>query len=365
MMLRAALLCGVLLLAGCGAGEPVMIGYLGGLSGRTADLGEAGRNGVQLAVDAANAAGGIDGRRIELVIRDDAHDPAQARAAVAAFARDGVAVVIGPMTSAMAVAVLEPSARAGLLLVSPTVTASALSGRDDHLFKVSSSSRVHARLAAESQFRQGHRRVAVLYDLGNAAYSEDVLSQFRAAFVALGGAVVAAEPFTSGQDASYGAAVQRLRGVAADALHLIAGAADTVRLLQLARASGLAQPASTAPWAGTEQLIELGGGSVEGLRLAQFFDRDHDSPAYRSFRATYRARYQREPGFASVAAYDATRAVIVAMQARRQGQSLKAALLAAGPFAGLQQVWGFDRHGDAERGVWVAEVRDGRFQRVR
>jgi len=74
----AALLLVLGLVNGCGPREPVRVGFLGGLSGRVADLGEAGRNGAQIAVEEVNRAGGIDGRRVELIVRDDAQNPEKA-----------------------------------------------------------------------------------------------------------------------------------------------------------------------------------------------------------------------------------------------------------------------------------------------
>lgn len=363
MKLAALLLC-CGLLAACAPREPVKLGFLGGLSGRVADLGEAGRDGTQLAVEEANATGGINGRPIELFIEDDGQDAQKALSAIDKLAGIKVVAVIGPMTSAMAVAVLEPSAQAGLLLVSPTVTASTLSDRDDNLFKVVSSTRAHARLSAESVFALGQRRIACIYDTNNAAYTKDWLEQFRAAFEARGGVVSAVETFTSGVDASYSAAVHALKPAAADSLHFIANATDTVRLLQLSRAAGLTQPASAATWAATEQLIELGGRWVENLYLTQYFDRDDLSPRYVKFRDLYRGRFRQEPGFASIAAYDATRAVIEALRKQAPRHSLKSALLSSGPYEGIQGQWNFDRSGDANRSAWMTVVRNGRFVRA-
>lgn len=351
-------------LTACAPAEPVKLGYLGGLSGRASDLGEAGRNGVLLAVEQANAAGGINGRKIELLIRDDGQNEETARAAIGEFAQAGVAAVIGPMTSRVAMAVLEPSGQAGLTVVSPTVTASTFSGRDDHFFKVVSSTAEHARISAAYQHAAGLRRVAVILDAENAAFTNDWLEQYRQAFEALGGQMVAAEIFASGEDASYAQAVGRLKAVEADSLHFIANAADAVRLLLIARAQGLHQPASAATWAATERLLELGGQTVEDLIVTQYFDREDTSAAYLAFREAYRARFQDNPGFASVAAYDAARAVIVALRKQASGQALKQTLLSAGPYAGIQGEWNFDRYGDGERKAWAAVVRGGRFVRV-
>ena len=69
---------------------------------RRVDLGIGGRNGVQLAVELRNAAGGIGGQPVELLVRDDGNDEEHARGMFREMVRAGAGVVIGPMTSAMA-----------------------------------------------------------------------------------------------------------------------------------------------------------------------------------------------------------------------------------------------------------------------
>jgi branched-chain amino acid transport system substrate-binding protein len=96
------------------------------------------------------------------------------------------------------------------------------------------------------------------------------------------------------------------------------------------------------------------------MTLAQYFDRANVSPPYQRFAEAFRKRFRQEPGFASVAAYDSTRAVLSAME-KAPGQPLKQALLDSGPYQGLQTLWNFDRFGDAQRQTRITIVRDGHF----
>ena len=102
--LAALILLGTLLLAACGEPEPVRIGFLGGLSDRNTDVGDAGRNGVILAVEQWNREGGIQGRLIELIARDDAQNAATAEKSARELAAAKVEAVIGPFTSGVAAA---------------------------------------------------------------------------------------------------------------------------------------------------------------------------------------------------------------------------------------------------------------------
>ena len=108
-------------------------------------------------------------------------------------------------------------------------------------------------------------------------------------------------------------------------------------------------------------LIQLGGRSVEGLVVSQLFARDDARPRFQAFRTAFRARFNQEPGFVAVAAYDATCAALTAYAKRAPGASLKATLLSIPAFEGVQQTWSFDAQGDATRQVSVARVHDGRF----
>lgn len=357
------LACGatlVLALAACAPREPIRLGFIAGLSGRVADLGEAGRNGALLAVEQANVAGGVGGRTIVLLIHDDAQNAEVAVRETEALVREGVVAVIGPMTSSMAEALLPVATRAGLVLVSPTVTASTMSGKDDLLFKVAPSVEENTRRMAAFEYARGSRRGAVVFDLSNKAYTADWAEHFRRDFTALGGTIVAEASFTTGDDVGYGEAIRKLAAAKSDFLVFIASAVDTVRLTQLARNLGLRQPVSSSTWAATEALLQLGGHTVEGATLTQFFNRDDSSQRYKAFAEAFRARFKQDPGFANVAAYDATNAVLAAL-AKGNGQSLKRALLTSGPYQGLQETWSFDRFGDAQRQTHVTVVRDGHF----
>lgn len=351
----------LLALTACAPPEPIKLGFLGGLSGRVADLGEAGRSGAQLAVEEANAAGGMGGRKIELMVRDDAQNSGTAVAATEALVAAGVVAIIGPMTSSMAEAILPAITRAGMVTVSPTITASSLSGKDDLLFKVAPAVEENTRRSAEHAYAGGARRGAIAFDLSNRAYTADWAAHWRRDFAALGGVVVAEASFVSGNDASYGDALKQFVAAKPDSLLFVANAVDTVRLTQLSRKLGLSQPVTATTWAATENLIQLGGHTVEGITLTQFFNRDDPSPRYQAFAAAFRARFKQEPGFASVAAYDATRATLTALAKTGKEQSLKAALLAGGPYEGLQEQWSFDRNGDARRKTHVTVVRNGRL----
>jgi branched-chain amino acid transport system substrate-binding protein len=359
------LLLVLVLLSGCGPREPLRIGFIGGLSGRVADLGEAGRNGVQIAIEEINRAGGVKGRQIELLVRDDAQSPEKAIAAVNELIAARVEAIIGPMTSAMAEVVLPLAQRAGVVLVSPTVTAHNFFGIDDVLFLIMSSTRVEAESSAEYHFTQSTvRHVVAIHDTRNRAYTESWLRDFTVGFQARGGNVVPIA-FESGPDVDCGAIVRTALAQRPDAILLITGAFDAARFAQQIRESDAGILLLAAQWASTERLIEFGGKAVDGMVLHSYFDHDSQAPGMQRLYQAYRKRFQREPGFAGVAAYDAAHVVLEGLARLSGGQTLRDALLTRGPFAGAEENIIFDGNGDNRRVPHITVVRDGHFVTLR
>lgn len=353
------------LLAACSPPEPIRIGFVAGISGRVADLGIAGRNAVILAVDEKNAAGGIAGRPVELLVRDDQQDVETARRVVQELIDARVEAVVGHMTSSMSAATLPLVNQARLPMISPTSTSRIFSGLDDYFFRVIATTRMYAGDSARfHRERLKLARVVAIYDRRNRSYCESWLEDYRTAFEKAGGTMVEALAFDSGIELQAGELAQQLLAKRPDAIVIVANSVDAAQISQKIRARDARVLLLASEWPSTEQLIELGGRAVEGMYVAQHFDRDSQSPAYLRFRAAYMARFGQEPGFAGVAAYDAATILLAALESKKPGQTLKEALLAIRDFPGLQETLGFDAYGETSRNHHIATIRDGRFVKI-
>jgi branched-chain amino acid transport system substrate-binding protein len=353
--------CLVAVLFGCGAKEPLKIGFIGGLSDRNTDVGESGYKAVVLAVEQINRAGGINGRPVELVARDDAQNPETAAKSAAELAQQNVVAVVGPFTSGMAAAVMPVFEKASLVTISPTVTSMDFFARDDYLIRINRTTRDNARDYARVLSGRGQSAISLAYDTRNRSFTESWLKEFRQAFAELGGRVPAEIPFESSPDADFDRVTHELLAAKPDGLLFIAGATDVARLAQLARRSAPALPISASEWAASEQLLQLGGKVVDGLLIVLNFNRDDDSPRYVAFREAFFNRFQAMPSYSAVLAYDAATVLFAALAKRQKDETAKAAILRYGPYEGLQQQIAFDAFGDTPRKVFFSEIRDGRF----
>ncbi len=357
----AAALLATTLLAGCGQQAPLKIGFIGGLSDRNSDNGQSGLNGDTLPNEQFNRNGGVDGRLVELVARDDAQKRETAEKSAQELVDAKVEAVIGPFTSGMAEAIVPITGKAGIFQVSPTITSMAFHGKDDNLFRINRTTRDNAQDYAKVMTGLGQRNIAVAYDTRNRNFTESWLNEFRTAIAAEHAAIAVAVPYESATDTDFAQVVGQMLAAKPDSLFFISGALDVARFAQAARKQAPKLPIGAAEWAATEQLIELGGEFVEGLLIVQNFDRDDQSPRYRDFAEAYFKRFQRPPGYSTVSAHDAATVVLDALKQRKRGETLKDAALRAGPYQGLQQEIVFDANGDTRRRVYFRVIRRGSY----
>jgi len=361
---KSLLLASLILLIGCSEPDPIRIGFIAGLEGRASDLGIASRNAVQMAVDEANAAGGINGRKIELVIRDDKRSTEGGEEAARALVNEKVTAIIGPILSVVASGVVPVINDAKVLTVSPTVIAEQFIGKDDYFFRLNSSSRQSAFDYAKAFYNAGYHNISVATDAHNAIFTMSWLKSFKAEFGALGGTVLFAAPFDAARKVGLKNTVLSLLEVKPEAILVLANGIDTAQLAQQIRKHDDTIKLLATSWAVSDNLIILGGRAVEGILLLDTFDRNDKRARYAKFRDSLQKKFKVEPNQASVASYDAATTLFAALQASSDnGIDLKSVLLRSAGYPGLQQIIKFDAFGDSGRDSTVMLVRDGRFSR--
>jgi len=363
LLLCALALCS---LSACRDAEPVRIGLLAGLSDRGSDFGESVRNGVILAVEQQNQAGGINGRKIELLVRDDGQDKTKAINAAEELISLRPDIIIGPVTSSMAAVVIPLMNNAGLIMISPTVASTNFYGLDDNFFRVNCTTGEAAIQHAQVLYSRGARNVALAFDASNLPFSDTWAKAFAAEFKKLGGSISGTTGFESAASTSFSDVILRLLTTKPDALIFVASTLDTARLAQQARRLAPKLPLSSSEWAASaEALSEMGGTAVEGMLITHAYNRNDNGAPYQRFRSDFKNRFQREFGSFSLLAYDTANVVFTAMKKRSDNENMKAALLKYGPYQGVQQEIHFNASGDATRAVFFTEINNLNLHQVK
>ncbi|WP_419175900.1 ABC transporter substrate-binding protein [Desulfosediminicola sp.] len=352
-----------ILAGGCRDETPIKVGFIAGTSGKVADLGISGRDAVQMLVEEYNRNGGINGQRLDLVIKDDQQEPEIARKSVQELIDEGVVAIIGPMTSDMAMAITPVLDKHQIPAVSPTATTQHLSGQIDYFYRVSSTTREYATKSAAYHIRATEiRKIAVVFDKDNSSFTENWLNIFKQYFVSNGGEIVAEIGFEKQQKRSFIEIALELLSHEADGILIIANSMDSALFCQHIRKVDTDIPISLSDWGATERLLELGGRAIEGTLVVQTFDRMYSGEKYQAFRKEYFNTFKREPGFPGVYAYDAAQVVFTALEKQKKNHSLKETLDSIGQFPGLQGDIRFDEFGDVQRSkANISVVRNRKF----
>jgi len=351
--------------AACGDRRPIQLGLV-------LTLGDSGvapmLRGARLAVDEINAAGGVRGRPLALLVRDDFDDADSAIRVAGELYRSSVVAVIGSAYSAptLAAAPVYNGGRRPVVQISPSASVPDLSQAGAYTFRTCPTDLEYgAALARWAHDRLGVSRAAILYV--NDDYGRGFRTNFVREFERLGGVATILGPFLASQPdvGPYLARIQARHD--ADALVLGANLTEGLSALQQVRAAGLKVPVLAGDgFVGAE----THGDIAEGLYVSTAYLVSARNPANQRFVEAYRRRYPSAPlpdqGAAST--YDVVRLLGRVISAAGVGRRpVRDALAGVGtqtaPFDAAIGPVAFDSLGDVPSlGAKIGLVRHGRLE---
>lgn len=317
------------------------------------------RRGIDLAIEEINARGGVRGRPIELVARDDSGDGSRAVQVASDFVADPLVLgVIGHIESGPMVAASRIYDQ-GLAAISSTASSPALSGMSPWVFRVISSDSVNGRDIAAFARRLGLARAAVLYE--NNSYGRGLSEAFMRHFQ---GAVVSADPIASDSLADLEPNVAWARSRQPDVVFVAGTAASGIGVLREARRQGMqATFMGGDGWSG----VVSAGALAEQVVVATPFTPQDPRDEVRRFAQAFRARFEVEPDGNAALAYDAThllaRAIDEAGASRVAIRDWLRDVLPGAPYHGVTGPIQFTPAGDViGKGFVMTRVRGGALQ---
>jgi len=362
---RYSVLIGIMLAAlfGCQNKKPIRVGVSFELTGKNGNLGVQARNGVELAVETLNAAGGIRGRSIQLIVRDDQGMPDMAKAADQELIKEGVVAIIGHITSAQTLAAYPVTEHAGIVLMSPTASSPDLSGKQDHFFRVvAPNPKEGSVLAAYCFERQKYQRPAVIYDTDNAAFTRSLFDAFSKNAAALNGKIAGQIGFSSSANPDFTALLAEAQGLQPDALLLLASPVDTALIAQQRQLRNWTIPVIATAWAQSPELLYKGGEAVDGIVIPLAYDPNNASPEYQDFKNRYQRRFGEAPTLYAGNGYDSM-LILAAALTKTDGRAndLAKTLIDIEAVQGVAGPVKFDEFGEIARNWFLLEVKNGEF----
>ena len=178
------------------SGGPILLGTISPDTGNLAAYGTAIMNGVNLAVEEINAAGGVLGSQIQVINADDQGDPTECMNAFNSLVSQGVGLIIGSVTSSCTSAITDSANEEEVVLTSPSSTADSITTEDDYVFRACYADSFQGAIAAAYAKQAGYAKVGVVYCAAD-TYSKGLYDSFSAACEKYGVEVAAVESTAS------------------------------------------------------------------------------------------------------------------------------------------------------------------------
>lgn len=361
------LITSLIFLYGCGKKiETIKVGVIGTMSGINSDLSVSGRRGVELAVDHINKAGGVNGRKVELVFKDDKNDSKTSLNKYKEFIDEKVPVVIGPYTSGMIVDAIDYLRNKDILILGPTISADSLDHIDDNFIRFIATTKEQAIILTDMAKKNNNKKFAVIYDLENKGFNESLYSNFNKLLQANKGEIVLTKVFTSNGRVDYADLARVVLKSKADALFIISNSADNAAITQQIRKIGCKVQIYSPLWSNTDDLIKKGGTAIDGMFIVGGMDINDKSLDFVTFKENYIDKYGENPTFASMYSYETA---IALFQAMKMGPDLKPStiknnIIKIKNFKGLQGNYEINNFGDNIRKYLIFRLENGQPRKV-
>lgn len=303
----------------CGPGNVIKIGVVAPLTGDVKTFGESTINGITLAVEEANRAGGINGKQIKLFISDDKNDPTEAANAGGKLIElDGVVAIIGSVSTKCSLPLADKCQVARIPMLTPTSTNPKVTVTDDGkhkefifraCFTDSFQGVVAARFAAESLKA---KTAAVMFDVGN-DYSKGLAEYFKRFFEQAGGKVVAFESYQK-DDADFSALLTKIKQQKPEVVFLPDYYNKVGLIVKQAYQLGLETKFLGGDGWDSPAMLEIAGKEVAGSYFVNHYSADDPRPEVQNWVNKYQARFGQKPDAMATLGYDAALLLIAALK---------------------------------------------------
>ena len=369
-------------LTGCGGGstdggseesDTIKIGVNYELSGAVATYGQSSVDGIKLAIDEINAAGGVLGKQIELVQMDNKSDAAEVvSVATRLMTEEGVVAVLGPATSGDFKAEIPIAAENGIPVLSGSATANDVTvdykdgaivegTAKEYAFRICFSADFQGVAMANYAAKNlGAKKVAVVQDKSS-DYAEGLAASFISTFQSLGGEIVAQEAYTSG-DTDFNAILTSLAGKDFDAIWLPGYYQEVGLIIKQARALGIDVPVLGADGFDSPVLTELAGAdALHDVYYSNHYSSLNEDETVTAFIEAYKAAHGVEPDAFNALGYDAAKLMCDAIERAGEAspEAIKDALAATTEFKAVTGTLSIDENHNAQKALVVIKIDNG------
>jgi branched-chain amino acid transport system substrate-binding protein len=343
------------------APDTILIGHYGSLTGSEATFGQSTDNGIKLAMKERNAAGGVNGKKLELKTYDTQGKSQEAGTAVTRLITDDkVVALLGEVASSLSIAGGRVAQQYGVPMITPSSTNPQVTQVGDMIFRVCFLDSFQGYAVAKFSIENlKAKKVAILYDQAQ-AYSKGLKDDFARAFQEKGGTITTQQAYTGG-DQDFSAQLTTIRGTNPDAIFVPGYYTDAGNIALQSRKLGIKVPLLGGDGWDSTKLAEIGGSAIEGSYFCNHYSHQEPRPEVKSFVESYQKDFGQVPDGLAALGYDAARLLFDAMSrsASLSGKDLAAAIAMTKEFPGVTGRITIDVNRNAKKSAVILEVKGG------
>ena len=315
-----------LMLTGCGStpsasdSKEIKIGGNIEMTGGVANYGKATKNGIELAFKEANAAGGVLGKQLKLIVADNKSEPSEATNAITKLiTQDKVSVVLGPIASSNVLATLQVGQDNKVPVVTATGTNTKITVDENgkvkpYAFRSCFIDPFQGTVMANFATKSLNAKTAVIYVDNSSDYSKGLAESFEAQFVKNGGTIVGKEAFLQ-KDQDFKSTLTKIKVMNADTIFIPAYYEEVGKIAKQARELGISIPLiGTDGWDDPKVVEVAGAAALNNTFFSTHYSSQDTDPRIVKFVAAYKQEYGEEPNALAALGYDGALMVIDAIK---------------------------------------------------
>ena len=341
---------------------PLKIGFIADLSSRKSQLGLAGRNGAIMAVNEINAAGGINGRQIELLIVDNQADRNIVVTKTKELVENGVSTIIGPFVSGMALPVINAAKDEDVLIISPTVATDQLTAIDDNFLRIMPRAPLQGEALGRAAANMQIRNIVIVRDGQNEEFTSSVSKGLTASTKEL--KIEVKEEIVFNQLNEFSEIVEKLIKIQPQAIVFITSGIDAGKIIQLLDDRGSLPQLYGSMWTKVTNVNKYGGKAVEGMIVVDTFKNMTPSSKETDFNKRYKRSFGNNSNMPSRYAYEALMLYVKGVELAdcTSTNKVKVAITSLDPIEGITDKYKFDKYGDVIRKMSLYKIKNHKYE---
>ncbi|MVX58657.1 ABC transporter substrate-binding protein [Streptococcus danieliae] len=342
-------------------GETIKVGFNFENTGSVAAYGSVEQKGALLAVEEINQAGGVDGKQIEVISKDNKSETQEAASVSTNLAiQQEVNAIVGPATSGATAAAIPKATIAGVPVISPSATQDGLTAGQDFLFVGTFQDSYQGRIIAKYVADNLKAKKVALFTDNSSDYAKGIAKSFKEAYK---GDIVIEETFIAG-DTDFQAALTKMKGKDFDAMVLPGYYTEAGKIVNQMRGMGLNQPIVGGDGLNSEEFVQQA--TVEKANdiyfVSGFSSTVKTSEEAEAFKKAYRDRFKEEPSTFSALAYDSMKMMAKAMEGADNSIQIRDNLTKIKNYNGVTGKTSFDADHNTSKSAFMMTMQKGKVE---